>query len=70
MIAALITVVVVVAGVILWRFFGGVLSHRSTEAAQQCLAGTANVPVVADPSIADNVKKFAESFNGSADPHR
>ena len=67
-IAALITVVVVVGGVILWRFFGGVLSHRSTEAAQQCLAGTANVPVVADPSIADNVKKFAESFNGSASP--
>jgi len=67
-IAALITVVVVVGGVILWRFFGGVLSHRSTEAAQQCLAGTANVPVVADRSIADNVKKFAESFNAGASP--
>ncbi len=67
-IAALVTVVVVVGGVILWRFFGGVLSHRSTEAAQQCLAGTANVPVVADPSIADNVKKFAESFNAGATP--
>jgi hypothetical protein len=67
-IAALITVVVVVGGVILWRFFGGVLSHRSTEAAQQCLAGTANVPVVADPSIAGNVKKFAESFNAGASP--
>ena len=67
-IAALITVVVVVGAVVLWRFFGGVLSHRSTEAAQQCLAGTANVPVVADPSIADNVKKFAESFNANATP--
>jgi hypothetical protein len=67
-IAALITVVVVVGGVILWRFFGGVLSNRSTEAAQQCLAGTSNVPVVADPSIADNVKKFADSFNAGASP--
>lgn len=67
-IAALITVVVVVGAVILWRFFGGVLSHRSTEAAQQCLAGTANVPVVVDPSIADNVKKFAEGYNANATP--
>jgi hypothetical protein len=67
-IAALITVVVVVGGAILWRFFGGVLSDRSTEAAQQCLAGTSNVPVVADPSIADNVKKFADSFNAGASP--
>lgn len=67
-IAALVTVVVVVAAVIGWRFFGGVLSHRSTEAAQQCLAGTANVAVVADPSIADNVTKFAESYNANATP--
>ncbi|MCI4675693.1 hypothetical protein [Candidatus Mycolicibacterium alkanivorans] len=67
-IAALITVVVVVGGVILWRFFGGVLSHRSTEAAQQCLSGTANVPVVADASIADNVTKFAETYNAQATP--
>ena len=67
-IAALITVVVVVGGVILWRFFGDALSHRSTDAAQQCLAGTANVAVVADPSIADNVTTFAESFNADATP--
>ena len=55
-IVALITVVVVVGGVILWRFFGDVLSHRSSSAAQQCLGGTASVPVVVDPSIADNVR--------------
>ncbi len=67
-IAALITVVVVVGGVILWRFFGDVLSHRSTDAAQQCLSGSVDVPVVADPSIAGNVKKFAEEFNKTATP--
>lgn len=67
-IVALITVVVVVGGVILWRFFGDVLSHRSSSAAQQCLGGTASVPVVVDPSIADNVKKFAEEFNTTAKP--
>ena len=67
-IAALITVVLVVGGVILWRFFGGVLSHGWTKAAQQCLAGTANVPVVADPSIADNLKKVAETSTPAPAP--
>lgn len=67
-IVALITVVVVVGGVILWRFFGDALSHRSTDAAQKCLAGTLNVGVVADPSIVDNVNKFAQGFNTTVTP--
>lgn len=67
-IAALITVVVVVGGVILWRFFGDALSHRSTDAAQKCLAGTLNVGVVADPSIVDSVNKFAQGFNATVTP--
>ncbi|MGY4709297.1 substrate-binding domain-containing protein [Mycolicibacterium sp. CBM1] len=67
-ITALITVVVIVGGVILWRFFGDVLSHRSTEAAQKCLAGTTDVAVVADPSIAPAVTKFADGFNAVATP--
>ncbi|WP_179468961.1 substrate-binding domain-containing protein [Mycolicibacterium vinylchloridicum] len=67
-IAALVTVVVVVGAVILWRFFGDALSHRSTDAAQKCMAGAVNVGVVADPSIADNVTKFAESFNSQVTP--
>ncbi|QEN14141.1 substrate-binding domain-containing protein [Mycolicibacterium sp. ELW1] len=67
-IAALITVVVVVGAVILWRFFGDALSHRSTDAAQKCLGGTLNVGVVADPSIADNVSKFAQGFNATVTP--
>ncbi|GAY13408.1 substrate-binding domain-containing protein [Mycobacterium sp. shizuoka-1] len=67
-IAALITVVVVVGAVILWRFFGDALSHRSTDAAQKCLEGTVNVAVVADPSIAPDVTKFADSFNAVVTP--
>ncbi|WP_431231869.1 substrate-binding domain-containing protein [Mycolicibacterium psychrotolerans] len=67
-IVALITVVVVVGAVILWRFFGDALSHRSTDAAQKCLGGTLNVGVVADPSIADNVSKFAQGFNATVTP--
>ncbi|MGI9124413.1 MAG: hypothetical protein ACR2JM_06640 [Mycobacterium sp.] len=67
-VAALTAVAVLIGGVILWRFFGGVLERRSADAAKQCLEGTANVAVVADPSIADNVKSFAEDFNGVATP--
>lgn len=67
-IAALVGVVLLVGGVILWRFFGNALSNRSTEAAKQCLQGTATVGVVADPSVAENVKAFAEKFNDDATP--
>ena len=67
-IAALVAVVVLVGGVILWRFFGDALSRRSSEAAQQCLAGTAAVAVVADPSIAEAVTALAETYNDTATP--
>lgn len=67
-IVALATVVVVVAGVIGWRFFGDALSERSTSAAEQCIKGTATVAVIADPSIADEVGKFAESYGRQAKP--
>lgn len=67
-IVALTTVVVIVAGVIGWRFFGDALSERSTSAAEQCIKGAATVAVVADPSISDEVAKFAESYNRQAKP--
>ncbi|CAM4451880.1 hypothetical protein MB901379_02509 [Mycobacterium basiliense] len=67
-IVALITVVVVVGGVIVWRFFGDVLSNRSQTAAARCVGGKDTVAVLADPSIADRVNKFAESYNASAGP--
>lgn len=66
-IAALVAVVVVVAGVILWRFFGDALSHRSHNAAA-CVGDKETVAVIADPSIAEHVQKFAERYNGSAAP--
>ncbi|MCX6479906.1 MAG: hypothetical protein NTY24_05715 [Mycobacterium sp.] len=67
-IVALIAVVVLVGGVILWRFFGDALARRSTDAAQQCLQGTATIAVVADPSIAANVTTFAGQYNAEATP--
>jgi hypothetical protein len=67
-IAALVTVVVVVGAVILWRFFGDALSHRSDAAAARCVNGELPVAVVADPSIADQVHKLADAFNQSAAP--
>ncbi len=67
-IAALVTVVVVVAAVILWRFFGDVLGDRSKQAAATCLDGKSNVAVLADPAIADLISQSAKTFNETAKP--
>jgi len=66
-IAALVAVVVVVAGIILWRFFGDALSNRSHTAAG-CSGTKETVAVIADPAIAEHVQQFAERYNGSAAP--
>jgi hypothetical protein len=67
-IVALVTVVVVVAGVILWQFFGDALSHRSHTAAAHCVGGKDTVAVLADPTIVDQVKELADGYNASAGP--
>jgi hypothetical protein len=67
-IVALVAVVVVVGTVIVWSFFGEVLSHRSHTAAARCVGGKENVAIVVDPSIAEPVQQLAESFNSSAGP--
>jgi hypothetical protein len=67
-IGALVAVVVVVAGFIVWRFFGDALSDRSSLASARCVDGQKAVAVVADPSIADEVSTLAKRFNETANP--
>ncbi|WP_025737098.1 substrate-binding domain-containing protein [Mycobacterium genavense] len=67
-IVALVAVIVVVGTVILWSFFGDALSHRSHTAAARCVGGKETVAVVVDPSIVDQVRPFAESYNSTAGP--
>ncbi|CAN7429856.1 hypothetical protein [Mycolicibacterium frederiksbergense] len=67
-IGALITVVVVVGAVILWRFFGDALSNRSQASADRCVEGEVTVAVIADPAIAEQVGTFAEQYSATADP--
>ena len=69
-IAALVTVVVVVGAVILWRFFGDALSNRSDAAAARCVDGELAVAVVADPSVADQIQTLANNYNETAAPGR
>lgn len=64
-VSALVTVIVVVAAVILWRFFGDALSNRSNSAAGLCVDGKETIAVIADPSIADHVQEFADRYNGA-----
>jgi hypothetical protein len=67
-IAALVTVVVVVGAVILWRFFGDALSERSDAASARCVDGNLDVAVLADPSIADTIRGLADQYNENAAP--
>ena len=67
-IVALVAVVVLVGGIILWRFFGNALSNRSDTAAATCSGSDVPVAVIADPSIADKITEFADRYNKSADP--
>lgn len=67
-IVALVSVVVLVAGVIVWRFFGDALTHRSDAAAGRCVDGDAAVAVLADPAIAEYVQQFAKTFNDNPHP--
>ncbi|MGB8506685.1 substrate-binding domain-containing protein [Mycobacterium sp.] len=67
-IVALFAVVVLVGGIILWRFFGNALSNRSDTAAAACSGSDVPVAVIADPSIADKITEFADRYNKSADP--
>jgi len=67
-IVALVSVVVVVGAVILWRFFGAALSDRSDIAAARCVDGEVNVAVVADPAIAESVAALAQRYNETAAP--
>ncbi len=65
-IAALVSVVVVVGVIILWRFFGDALSNRSHSA--RCVGEKVPVAVIADPSISDQVQHLADRFNGQSAP--
>ena len=67
-IAALVTVVVVVGAVILWRFFGDALSDRSAVAAARCVSGDVSVAVIADGSIAEHIRTLADDYNKTAAP--
>ena len=67
-IAALVTVVVVVGAIILWRFFGDALSSRSDVAAARCVNGELAVAVVADASVAGQIQTLADTYNQSAAP--
>ncbi|MGE2735140.1 hypothetical protein [Mycolicibacterium vaccae] len=67
-IAALVTVVVVVGVVILWRFFGDALSNRSDVAAARCVEGEIDIAVVVDPAIAEPVRGLAQRYNDNAAP--
>ncbi|MGV9799561.1 substrate-binding domain-containing protein [Mycobacterium sp. NPDC003449] len=67
-IVALVTVVAVVGGVVLWKFFGDVLSNRSDAAAARCVDGELGVAVIADPTISSQIETLANKYNETVSP--
>lgn len=67
-IVALVTVVVVVGAMILWKFFGDVLADRSDAAAARCVDGELGVAVIADPTISTHIESLANTYNESVSP--
>jgi Bacterial extracellular solute-binding protein len=67
-VGALITVVVVVGAIILWRFFGDALSSRSEAAAARCVDGGVDVAVVVDSAIVEQISTLADHYNQTAAP--
>ncbi|MBU9765281.1 hypothetical protein FR943_15690 [Mycobacterium sp. TNTM28] len=67
-IVALVTVVAVVGGVILWKFLGDVLADRSDAAAARCVDGELGVAVIADPTISTYIEGLANTYNESVSP--
>jgi hypothetical protein len=65
-VAALVSVVVVVGVVILWRFFGDALTNRSHSA--RCVGEKLPVAVIADSSISDQVQHLADRYNAQSAP--
>ncbi|MFM8599726.1 MAG: hypothetical protein ACKOB8_12095 [Mycobacterium sp.] len=67
-VVAAVVVVALIGGAVLWGFFSDWLSRRSSDAARQCLQGTATVAVVADPTIVASVTELAASYTKQALP--
>lgn len=67
-IVAIVAIVAVVGGTVLYHFFGSALSQRASSAAARCVGGNDTVAVLADPTIAPAVKDLADSYNSSAGP--
>ncbi len=64
LLAAALSVILVVALFAAWKTFGDRLDDGS-ESAARCLEGTAAVPVAADPAIAPALQEIAKSFNAT-----
>ena len=69
-IAALVTVVVVVGAIILWRFFGDALSDRSAVAAARCVVGDVAVAVIADPGRSPSTPHTGRRLQPDRRPRR
>lgn len=66
LIFALLSILLVAAVVVTWNHLGDSLDRQADDAAGDCVEGNAEVPVIADPDIAEALKTIAENYNKTA----
>ncbi len=66
-VAALLSILLVAAVVVIWQDLGDQIDRQAEEAAAQCVEGRESVPIVADPDIAPGLAAVARNF-GETNP--
>ncbi|MEE4024622.1 hypothetical protein V1Y59_16165 [Gordonia sp. PKS22-38] len=62
LVGSLLAIVLVAAVVVVWVQLGDRIDRQGEQAAANCVEGTASVPIVADPDIAEALRTIAEAY--------
>lgn len=58
----MLSIILVVAAVVVWRQLGDHIDEQSDQAANTCVEGNTTVPVIADPAVAQALESIAQEY--------
>lgn len=62
LVAAVLSIVLIAAAIVVWRQLGDHIDQQGDEAAGTCVAGKTTVPVIADPAVAETLGSIAQDY--------
>ncbi|MFW0796857.1 hypothetical protein AAFP30_23835 [Gordonia sp. CPCC 205515] len=62
LVAAVLSIVLIAAAVVVWRQLGDHIDEQGDQAAGTCVAGKTTVPVIADPAVAQTLGSIAQDY--------